>query len=394
MRLRRRIGFSALALGLSYLLVEGVVTVGLRIASPEPERYWVFEGAGALHFDPQIGCRLGPEPARFASVYGGALQYVRTLRGNSAGFPDRDDFGPTRPPGIEGRIAVFGDSFSAGLALERNWPDRAEDWLRQRGRRIRLLNFSIDGGGLANWWSISTHIVEAQRYELDGVVFAVFPGDLRRRFTVCETRVPGHPLFGRALGWDPEDQPATLEAALPMMRPVRSSYRISSQQFDAVLRDEWRPTRSLRPVLAGVLAQSLRRVRGRFGAPPPADLTEGRAPLVEDLRAALRRREVPVWVVEIPSRERLLGEPVDASLSREIRAFARRLGATWLDGAEAFSGISRAEVSREYLPHEGHWAQAGSDRFAAYLAPRLGVVLDAARRSSGSSTSAIRAATR
>ena len=77
------------------------------------------------------------------------------------------------------------------------------------GRKVELLNFAVAGGGLANWWSILTRLIAAQSYQLDGVIFCVYPGDLRRTFTLWEHRDSAHPWFGRTPGWDPATFPAT-----------------------------------------------------------------------------------------------------------------------------------------------------------------------------------------
>jgi hypothetical protein len=79
----------------------------------------------------------------------------------------------TGGPRFVRRVAVFGDSFSAGQQSAVNWPDRAEDITRDTGTRVQFLNFSMDGAGLANWWSVLTKLVDRDNYDLDAVVFAV-----------------------------------------------------------------------------------------------------------------------------------------------------------------------------------------------------------------------------
>ena len=152
-------------------------------------------------------------------------------RGNAQGFADRDDFTPKRGrPGVR-RIAVFGDSFTAEEHLGQNWPDRAEDLARDRGEPVELLNFAVSGAGLANWWSVLTKLVAAEDYELDGVVFAVFGGDLRRKFTVWDHRGGDHPFFGRAPHWDPSTYPRTLDEARPFLKP-HPGHILSREAFE------------------------------------------------------------------------------------------------------------------------------------------------------------------
>src|SRR3972149_4582880 len=113
-----------------------------------------------MHFDSIRGYRLERTPSRTARITNGIIEYIGQLQGNNMGFPDREDFTAKRLNLKGRRFAVFGDSFTE--------------------RPLELLNFSIDGGGLANWWSVLTRIVKAEGYEIDGVVFVVFPPDLLR----------------------------------------------------------------------------------------------------------------------------------------------------------------------------------------------------------------------
>ena len=80
-----------------------------------------------MEFDAIRGYRLTGNPRRMVCMgTNGELEVVATVRGNNEGFPDRDDFRPERGDQQHKRLAVFGDSFTAGLYLERSWPDVVE----------------------------------------------------------------------------------------------------------------------------------------------------------------------------------------------------------------------------------------------------------------------------
>ena len=151
------------------------------------------------------------------------------------------------------RLAVFGDSFTAGQFLKINWPDLAEDLTRPTSQPLELLNFSVDGGGLANWWSVLTRMVQPQKYQLDGVVFAVFYGDLRRGFSITEYQGYTHPMFARVPSWNPQAFPLTPEQAQRYYEPAEPTI-VGRKEFDAFLAGTWRPisARSVRgaPALA------------------------------------------------------------------------------------------------------------------------------------------------
>lgn len=375
---RKRLIFSCVLLVSTYLVLEALASA-IAWSSWWDRSVWLFEESGRTwHFDPVRGYRLTSTPSRFCRISNGKFEYVGTARGNSQGFPDRDDFGPKRSaPGVK-RYAIFGDSFTEAQYLAHNWPDRAEDLSRDHGQPVELLNFAIAGGGLANWWSVLTKLVAAEDYELDGAIFCVYPGDLRRTFSVWEHRNAQHPLFGRTAGWDPDTFPTTLAEAKPFLHE-HPALIVSAEEFERTLQGHWprsAPQR-FRPYL---LTQVWRFVHPS----PPSPLEEENAPvlrlsrdfarasLIRDMRQILAERRLPVMVVHIPDRDSLL-DPTHAPTwpVREVVEFADRIGGIYLDATPVFAGKSAAEIRANFLPYDGHWSQAGSDRFAAYLMQHL-----------------------
>ena len=67
------------------------------------------------------------------------------------------------------------------------------------------MNFSVDGGGLANWYNILTKIIEKENYDIDGIIFANFRGNLYRGFTIADHSDSNHYMFNRIgfneMGW-------------------------------------------------------------------------------------------------------------------------------------------------------------------------------------------------
>ncbi len=282
---------------------------------------------------------------------------------------DRDDFTIKRTrPGIR-RIAVFGDSFTAGEHLGQNWPDRAEDLARERGESVELLDFAVSGAGLANWWSVLTRLVAAEDYELDGVVFAVFGGDLRRKFTVWDHRLGDHPFFGRAPLWDPATYPKTLDEARPFLAP-HPGYVLGREAFERALQGHW-PREVPRPLRPFLLTRAWHAFRTHADEGQPEGLDDrdpAREQLIAEFARVLADRKLPALVVHIPDRASLL-DPAHAPSwpRRESEEFARAIGAAFLDGGEALAGLQPSEIRAQFLPRDGHWNQAGSDRFAAFM---------------------------
>ena len=371
--LKKRLFFTSLTLLAFYLTLETIASAAAWLSWRDTS-FWLFEDSGRTwQFDPVRGYRLTATPSRFLRATDGRFEYVGVARGNAQGFADRDDFTPKRGrPGVR-RVAVFGDSFTAEEHLGQNWPDRAEDLARGRGEPVELLNFAVSGAGLANWWSVLTKLVAAEDYELDGVVFAVFGGDLRRKFTVWDHRGGDHPLFGRAPAWDPSTYPTTLDEARPFLKP-HPGHILAPEAFERALQGRWPrvvPHR-LRPFR---LTRARRAFRPQTDEGQPEgddDPDPARDRLVADIARFLADRRIPALVVHIPDRSSLL-DPAHAPSwpRREAEDFARAIGASFLDGGAAFAGLRPSEIRAQFLPHDGHWGQAGSDRFAAFLLDHL-----------------------
>ena len=364
----------------TYLVFEVMVSILYLTGAIGPSQSaWYYEDSGrTIHFDAIRGFRLTQIPSRVVRFTDGEIEYVGVLKGNNQGFADRDDFYPERERGAEKRLAVFGDSFTAAQFLKINWPDHVEGLARDRGDTVQLLNFSVDGGGLANWWSVLTQMVEPQEYEIDGVIFAVYSGDLRRRFSISDHRDQSRHMFARVPMWDPDAYPKTLEDARRFLRPLNGRI-VSTEVFEKLLSGEEasEAPRPLRPYFAWSLWQ----VAGKLGAngsvqakaPPEGDLGGEPGRLVQDMRRFLSVMDVPVLVVHLPSREELLqGRPTaDPDYAKGTREFAALLDARFVDGANAFDGGGEEYVREMWLPIDGHWGQKGSNRFAMFMAEIL-----------------------
>lgn len=422
--LRRRLLYSLLFAALTYGVAEAVVSWLYTRGYVEPGAVWLLEDRGegqTIRYDPVRGYWLSAaHPARMACVLtDGTVGSVGLARGNNAGFPDRDDFTAGRTPETWRRYAVFGLSYTAALFLPQSWPDAVEDLTRARSpdRRLELYNLSVDGGSIANWWSVIRGYLEAESIALDGVIFAHNVGGGYGGFVVWDDRV-----FRQSEEWPVLAQgripnllpvPKTAQAARRYLVPQIRWLILPPQRLDRVLRGEERVPfrRPFKLFFAHRLGGVLRHLwqegslpllpdasRPGPGAewatapgrphpvvldPPPAwppartliqrpRRGEGsRAPqcgaacqtLVRRIDAWLRRRDLPALVVYLPGP--LAGEEVPAAQARWL---AGQWGARFVDGGQAFAGLEQPAVDRHYIPYEGHWNQRGSHRFAALMA--------------------------
>jgi len=376
---------------MGYALAEGIATAYYRLTWKGTSLFLFDESGKTIHFDPIRGYRLTSQPSRWARITNGTLEYVGELKGNSQGFPTRVDFGPQRPRGNALRIGVFGDSFSAGEYLKTNWPDRVQTLESGNEGKLQLLNFSVDGAGLANWWSILTRLVQPEHYDLDELVFVVFSANLERKFVVAEHAGYRRHMFGRCDSWDPSTYPTSLAQARGCMEEVKGVYIVSDDDFQGALNGRWPasvPRPPLRPVLAARMAGLIKTaVEPKLTLAAPSAFTRfdpAQMKLIEDIHHFISDRNVPALVVFLPQRDEIVQGTWSADPWRdETIAFAKSIGAEYRDGALAFANMTAAEIRRSFLPYDYHWNQNGSDRFAMFMLDQIQASMGKARASAG-----------
>lgn len=357
---------------ISYVLCELIYStlyVNGWITPVEP--FWVSEDSGkTVHFDPVLGYRLTATPSRVAKISNGMVEFRAVLQGNAQGFSDGDDFS-IQPTDLEvRRIAVLGNSFTAAQYLEQDWTRQIENYAREAGKPVEMLNFAVAGGGLANWWSIIKRHIETEGYVLDGVIFAVFEANLHRGFSVSDHRDQLQHAFARIPSWQPEQWPQTLAQALPYMQFLRG-YILSPEAFEQAINGRWLPP-DPKPEWRPYAALEVANIIKHWSASPEPALTPVQVPpltdpqlkLIDDIALYLHSQNLPVIVASIPSRESLLTETPTPD---DVKQFATRLKADFIDGSQAFAGLSEAQIRAHWLPVDGHWGQRGSDAFARLI---------------------------
>ncbi len=366
-RAGRRMLYLLFSIGLGYVLAEAAYSTLFRYgyAGPGFSFYMIEDGPRPLRFDGDRGLWLNSGPVRHAQFTNGTLEYLAHFYGNNAGFPDKDEFGPARANPRARRLAAFGDSFTAAPFLETNWPDVVEDIA---GGQLDLVNVAVDGAGLANWHSVLTRVLDPQDYQLDGLVFAVFGNDLDRNFFIGDGENYHQVVFHYVEDWNPATWPRTPEAAKQLLEGRPGMALLDTPTFNAVLNGETRFDLP-RPwtLRAAPLVWSWMRGQPVSAAAPL--FTPGQEQLIQEIAALAKRRNWTVQVVHVPLREQLIaGWTV---IPEQTLRFAEMLGAECLNGSDAFAGLDEPGVRQHWLPYDGHWNQAGSDRFAHHLLESL-----------------------
>ncbi|SVB79236.1 uncharacterized protein METZ01_LOCUS232090, partial [marine metagenome] len=391
MLLRRRFLFPVCSIVTCYLIIETTATfLYVYEYIQKNHYYYVMESSDdPIVFDPVIGYRLPHTPFRVARKTLGILEYVGLYRGNNLGFPDRDDFTAVKSTPDVKRFVIFGDSFTAGQFFKKNWPDTVEDSTRENVP-VQLLNFSVDGGGIANWWSALVQIIDKDNYEIDGIIFAVAGGefdhrwnDLRRNFFMIDHRNTDVHLFGAVDSWEPKLWPKTIDEARPYLHAYQGSQFISTEAFDRFVEGNYEPleVRLIRPYFALKIWEQLNSILNPekqqelpitpVSVEEPDLIEPGTMPLIEDIKEYIDSHNLPSLVVHIPSRMTLLGPPPDYTIPASVAHFANLLNADLVNGAVVFQQLDATELKDRYFPYDGHWNQQGSDEFAEYFGEYL-----------------------
>lgn len=364
------------SVALTFFFVEGVASwlyyrwplqfLTVRIAS----------GDGPIvQFDRDRGFRMSSSIIHYAKYMNGKPAYLSQFKANNEGFLDWKDFTKKKQFAGEKRYLVFGDSFTAAPFLNKNWPQQTEEVLGRRGTPITLLNFSLEGYGIANWWVLLDRV--ARDYQADGVIFAVYNNDLRRLFLVGND-TNGRVSFERVPTWDVEKRPSNLSEYNHLShRPI--IFQVDRTDYESMKLGVW-PKSVVHPfelIALASLRTAVSALTHLIGPPTAFDsmhleagkpLGDGQYTLFKKIRSYLAERNLNSSVVYIPDQDERSG--TTASDLSAVKEFAQGIGATFIDASFVFPEETPKEISNIYLA-DGHWNQKGSDRFAFFMADFL-----------------------
>ena len=153
----------------------------------EVEGYLANKDIAVVIYDEALGWTYRPHSTRQAGTF--------TI--NSAGFRSRRDINKS-PPADTLRIALFGDSFTAGddVSDDEVWGYLLERKLKEAGIRADVLNFGVGAYGMdqayLRWREQGKH------FEPDIVIFGLQPENLKRNVNVFRQLLhPSGPAFSK-----------------------------------------------------------------------------------------------------------------------------------------------------------------------------------------------------
>ena len=153
----------------------------------EVEGYLANQTIAVVIHDDALGWTYRPNSTRQAGTF--------TI--NSAGFRSRRDFSKS-PPADTLRVAVFGDSFTAGddARDDEVWGYLLERKLKEAGIRAEVLNFGVGAYGMDQAYLRWRE--QGKYFEPDIVIFGLQPENLKRNVNVFRQLLhPSGPAFSK-----------------------------------------------------------------------------------------------------------------------------------------------------------------------------------------------------
>ncbi len=352
----------------------------------------------AAVFDRVRGYRRVPGPVRAARIMRDELIYDGTVTPNNAGFLSARDYTYRKASSATVRLIVFGDSFSAAGFMGIPWPDRVHEALRRDGTEappVELYSFSLDGAGIANWHSIFFNEI-VPNYDFDGVIIADYADDLSRAFSLLH--FDGDKAYEARFPTQPADDADFFANYFPRM-PRHPIKVIADAEMDRMIADlggpwrwpgfalrapalleaRWRVLVAQRQALARLAATATLVDRPELYSMAEMEQSYGARQFgfLLEMLAYCRARDIPVVLASIPTRDgarnvAATSGGAETAHEREVKSLAHHLKTLHFDGYRPFSVVAPEDVDRIYwLKYDGHWNQAGSDLFAAAMAPYL-----------------------
>lgn len=322
------------------------------------------------------GYRWQADSIRYFKHRMGELVFENTFSPNEQGWIMHQDYAYHKADSSTRRWMLFGNSFSAGIMLSENMPNRIQQHFDDThpDSKSELYSFSLEGIGLMNWHSTFNKEVIPQ-YEFDGVILCVYEDNLYRGFTVMQMK-EGDCFIVRtdSADWHHGTPDFSAESSYD-----NSNFYYPDQRITDFIKQ---PPKPFKWPLKNLIF-SLFKTR-----PQLPSYTKEAAPTMEGLRHKLGHRKFrmlkemvewcnehnkPLILASIPAKQLLLETTPEHKNWHQIEMelIAQTYELPYFDGYEVFKNMSSEELDAHWLKYDGHWNQKGSDLFADTFAQYL-----------------------
>ena len=344
----------------------------------------IYLNRDCISFDPIMGSRLtDSKPCRLVRIVNGKVIYDNIFKGNNMGYNSYIDFVPKKSSPDVFRIVVLGDSFTAEEFLKMPWPQKVQNILNEKYRKVEIYPFAIDGGGLYNWYSIMKKEV-FPKFDMDALIIAIFPGDLMRGFSIFHSTESS--LYFIRLGQIPRTPEIFNRYVLPRMRKL--GYVANDDSINKAIKyySKWHHPQIRPNAVIFITKQSRRFIRYLHLRRSLKNIIsnkykfdwnifkyyygEKRVKMLAEIIETCKKRKIPVILSSVPSWEEIIESKYHRPFfDIEIEGIAKHFGIYYHNGYKAFQGhYKKRELFKNYYTLDAHWTQMGSNTYAKDIA--------------------------
>lgn len=325
-------------------------------------------------FDQNSGYKWNQGKATVEKFAGEELIFRNTFKGNNYGFHSSIDFTSKKSPNFK-RWIVFGDSFTDGYFLNKNWVDQMNQMYKEDSIPTELYSFSINGGGMRNWYQIYQNIIRS-KFEYDGVIFAVFGNDLMRDFFVLHQDAE-HELYKYYIHIPNQkevdlDLKNEVNAQLDFIPLFKGDFIYTSKICNFILREYFNKKYqfSYKNAQSDLLHKFIKSDDSlKINEEYMENKYHGNYQFLMGMIDSLKIQNKQVLLLSIPE---LYGLKMNVSghstqIQKELNCIANQQKLIFIDGYQLLISPKKKSLDSFYFKNDGHWNQAGSDEFALQL---------------------------
>ncbi|MCO5249560.1 MAG: hypothetical protein M9887_11515 [Chitinophagales bacterium] len=329
-----------------------------------------FYEENSVSFDSIAGYRWNESGVTVQKQAMEATVFENTFRGNNYGMHSKREYLPKKQhPNIK-RWIVFGDSFTDAYFLRNNWVDVVDSLFRQSADSTELYSFSINGGGIKNWYQIYNQLVYPN-FEFDGVVFAVFGNDLDRDFFVMNQI--GKKTLQKYYDTIPNYFTVSVDTKSISTNDNQKVLIFDHYQYLYISRFyNYLYRRYLEIKYYFSYKKSTKDLMTRYIHPIKSEINEEyfktkygeKYFLIVDLLEKISQSGKTIILVSIPEEYGLSlnGKGKATAIQSELIWLSQKYNTKYIDGYKLL--LKSTNTDSQFISFDGHWTQATSDSFA------------------------------
>lgn len=349
--------------GITYLITPSIGVSGFNQACTE--------------FDPIRGYRWLGSDIRNFKTHQNEVVYDNHFYPNNQGWIMEQEYTYKKKDSTKTRWMMLGDSFVAGIMLETNLPNRAQQILNDSlgEGEVELYSFGVDGGGIMNWYNVFFKEI-IPNYEFDGLIIAPYADNLYRDFMVMLLKENG--FMGRIDVVDWSEGDSIHREDFKALKPYDNIY--TDVEIDQLLLNhskefDWPFKKNLLRLMKSLKSpskssevielNSMEELNRKMGSKKSKQLDE--------IITWCKLQNKELVLASIPSIFELKNELQGKQNHhrKEMGIIAVEYQIDYFDGYSVYKELNEEELNTHWLKFDAHWNQKGSDRYAESFAKYL-----------------------